>query len=317
MSSRQDRTIVVGVDGTRESLRALRFAVSEAERTSSELVLVNAVHEVVPFAPMWPFLLSETLIDVGHELLTDARTLVDELARGRVTCRLVTTLGPAVTVLTAAAEHARLIVLGHRSPSVVERLFTGSTTVGVVARAPCPVVSVPHDWVDERRHGRLVAAVDGSPASAAVLASAFAAAQERAALLDVVHCWRLDPFYDYLVDEASVQEEWTIRTRDRIHRLVEEWSPRYPRVEVTTRLEYDEVADALVRRSHHSDLVLVGRHGHGGLSTRAAMASPGSTTRALLHHARCPVEVVPARDTPATARDLGGPGTAEHGTATG
>ncbi|MEP7765413.1 universal stress protein [Sanguibacter sp. 25GB23B1] len=316
MSSLQDPTIVVGVDGTRESLRALRFAVTEAERTGSELVLVNAVHEVVPFAPMWPFLLSETLIDVGHELLADARTVVDDLSRGRVGCRLVTTLGPAVSVLATAAERARLIVLGRRAAGVVERLFTGSTTFGVVARASCPVVSVPPDWVDDRRHGRLVAAVDGSAASSSVLASAFAAAQERSARLDVVHCWRLDPFYDYLVDEASVQEEWNTRTRDRIHRLVEEWAPRYPSVEVSTRLEYDEVADALVRRSHHADVMVVGRHGHGGIGTRVAMTSPGSTTRALLQHARCPVEVVPTSESHATAPDVGEPGAIRHGTTT-
>lgn len=293
MSTTQDRTIVVGIDGTRESMRALRFAVDEAEATSCRLSLVNAVHETVPFAPMWPFLMSETLIDVGHELLADARMMVDDLSRGRVECRLVTALGPAVQVLAEAADQAELVVLGHRKAGAVERLFTGSTTFAVVARAPCPVVSVPHDWVYDRRHDHVVAAVDGSAASAPVLARAFAAARERSARLDVVHCWRLDPFYDYLVDEASVQQEWHTRTRDRISTLVEEWSRRYPRVEVSTRLDYDEVAGALVRRSQHADLVVVGRHGHGGLGTRAAMSNPGSTTRALLQHARCPVEVVP------------------------
>lgn len=290
MSSTEGDTIVVGVDGRRESMRAVRFAVAEAERTGAALSLVNAVHEVVPVAPMGPFLLSETLVDVGRELVADARMRVDELSRGRITCRLVAELGPAVPVLVSAAEHARLVVLGHRSAAIVERLFTGSTTFGVVARAPCPVVSVPHDFDEARRTDRLVAAIDGSAVSSEVLARAFAAAQERSAHLDVVHCWRLDPFYDYLVDEASVEKDWTVRSRETIHALVDLWAQRYPRVRVATRLDYDKAADSLVRRSDHVDMMFVGR---GGLGTRLTISAPGSTTRALLQHARCPVEVVP------------------------
>lgn len=292
-STTPDRPIVVGIDGSPDSARALRFAVAEAERGVSELWLVNAVHEVVPFAPMWPTLMSETLTDVGHQLLADARMIADDLSKGRVKCRQLTALGPAVQVLASAAEQAQLVVLGHRSAGVVERLFTGSTTFGVVARAPCPVVSVPNEWAYDHHYGHLVAAIDGSAMSSSILARAFAAAQERSAQLEVVHCWRLDPFYNYLVDEWSVRQEWNEQTRGMIYELVDEWSQRYPDVQVKTRLEYAEVADALVRCSQHTDVMYLGRHGHGGLGTRVAMTSPGSITRALLQHAHCPLEVIP------------------------
>lgn len=301
MSSSRDPTIVVGIDGTRESVRALQFAVVEAERTGAVLSLVNAVHEVVPVAPLWPFLLSETLVDVGRELLAEARTTVAELADGPVECRLVTASGPATQALVSAGQGAHLVVLGHRSAGVLERLFTGSTTFGVVARATCPVVSVPPDWVHDRRYDHLVAAVDGSESSAAVLACAFASAQDRSATLDVVHCWRLDPFYDYLVDEASVRQEWRAATRDRIHEMVDRLSLDHASVDAELRLDYDDVSDALVRRSYRTDVLFVGRHGHGGLAARAATANPGSTARAVIQHAHCPVEVVPVLPSPSIA----------------
>ena len=288
-----DLPIVVGVDGSTDSSRALRFAIVEAERADSELWLVNAVHEAIPFAPMWPALTSETLTDAGHDLLDDARSLVEQVSDGRVKSRQMTALGPAVQILGSAAEQAQLVVLGHRSAGVVERLFTGSTTFGVVARAACPVVSVPSSWEADRRYDRLVAAVDGSPMSRAILARAFAAAQDRSAQLEVVHCWRLSPFYTNLLDEWSVRQEWTRQTSGLIQELVDEWSSRYPDVVVTTRMEYAEVADALVACSEHADVMYVGRHGHGGLGTRVAMTSPGSITRALLQHAHCPLEVIP------------------------
>lgn len=295
-----DAPIVVGVDGSPDSVRALRFAVAEAERSHAEVWLVNAVHEAVPFAPMWPTLTSERLTDAGREVLSEAARAAEDLSTGRVTCRQLASLGPAVQVLTTASEKAQLVVLGHSPAGAVQRIFTGSTTLGVAARAHCPVVSVPEEWDPERRHDRLVAAVDGSTASSSVLARAFAAARARSARLDVVHCWRLDPYYRYLVDEWSVQQEWTQQTHSRIDELVEEWSTRYPDVQVKTHMEYSEIADALVRSSQDADVLYMGRHGRSELGTRVGMTNPGSITRALLQHAHCPVEVVPI-DAPVSA----------------
>ncbi|RXR24752.1 universal stress protein [Oerskovia turbata] len=293
MRTRLDRPIVVGLDGSTDSARALRYGVQEARRAGCGLWLVNVIHEIVPVAPMWPLLTSDTLVDVGHELLADARLVVEELSHSTVPVEVETALGPAVQILATASERARMVVLGHRSAGFVERLFTGSTTFGVIARSACPVVSVPHDWDENRAEQRVVAAVDGSSVSSTVLAYAFAAASERSARLEVVHCWRLDPFYSYLVDEWSVEQEWDAQTHGTIRGFIDEWSGRYPTVPVETRLEYAPVADTLVRCSKDADLLVMGRHGHGGLGLRMAMGAPGSVTRAVLQHARCPLAVIP------------------------
>jgi nucleotide-binding universal stress UspA family protein len=308
MSATSDRPIVVGIDGSPESSHALRVAVREAGRAGCPLLLVNAIHEIVPATPLWPLLTSDTLVDVGHELLAEARAVVEEESRGTVPVRVEVALGPAVHALAAAGEDARMIVLGHRSPGLMERLFTGSTTSGVAARASCPVLSVPREADPSADRHRVVAAVDGLPSSVPVLAEAFATAAQRSSHVEVVHCWRLDPFYSYLVDEWAVQQEWGAHARAAIDVMVAEAAARRPGVPYETRLEYADVADTLVRRSQDADVLVLGRHGHGGAGARVVSTLLGSITRAVLQHARCPVEVVPVPAAPVpTARgDLAG-----------
>ncbi|MGW8565399.1 universal stress protein [Isoptericola sp. NPDC055881] len=290
-----DRPIVVGIDGSPESARALAFAVRQAERDGCSVWLINAIHEIVPVGPMLPLISGEPLVDVGHQLLADARDRAEELSDGTVGTRLQVALGPAVDVLTAAGERARLVVLGHRTTSVVERMFTGSTTFGVVARALCPVVSVPRDLAPKPGSHHVVAAIDGSRSSAEVLEHAFAVAAQRDARVEIVHCWRLDPFYSYLVDEWSVQQEWGVQAHDIIDGLIEAAARAHPGVAHESNVEYANVADTLVRWSDGADLLVMGRHGGGALGSRMVAAVLGSVTRAVLQHARCPVEVVPPR----------------------
>ncbi|MGF0117183.1 universal stress protein [Promicromonospora sp. Marseille-Q5078] len=295
MGTTTGRPIVVGIDGSPEASRALAYAVRQAERDRCSLWLINAIHEIVPVGPMLPLISGDPLVDVGHQLLAEARDVVEDLSDGTVGVRLQAALGPAVEVLAAAGGQARLVVLGHRSASLVARMFTGSTAFGVVARATCPVVSVPHDWTQEADSHRVVAAVDGSRSSADVLAHGFAVAAQRSARLEIVHCWRLDPFYSYLVDEWSVQEEWGVQAHGIIDGLIDAAARTHPDVAYELHLEYANIAEALVRCSSGADLMVMGRHGHGALGSRMIAAVLGSVTRAVLQHAHCPVEVVPPR----------------------
>ncbi len=293
MRTQLDRPIVVGVNGSPETDRAIRYAVLRAEQCGCGLHIVNAVHEMLPIAPVWPLLTGDSLMDVGLGVLADAQVLVERVAGAHVPVEVQATLGPAVAVLTAAADGARLVVLGRRPDGVLEHLFTGATTFGVVARASCPVVSVAHEWHEHRTRGRVVAAIDGSEVSSSVLAHAFALASQAFADVHVVHCWKLDALYAYLVDEMSVRHEWRTRTASTISTLVDQWSSRYPGVRVVTHLEYADVARTLIGHSRDADVLVVGRHDHGGLQGRIALSSPGSIARTLVQHAHSPVEFVP------------------------
>lgn len=293
MSVHLELPIVVGVNGSPDAERAVRYAVRRAEEVGCGLLLVNAVHEVVPITPMWPLLTGDSLMDVGRGILADAQLLVERLAGPRVPVEVLAALGPAVSVIAEAGRHAQLVVLGHRGASTLERLFTGATTLGVVARATCPVVSVPREWRELPTTTRIVAAVDGSAASSDVLAAAFVLASERVAPLEVVHCWELDPLYPYLVDGAEVEQHWSLHTSGLIAGLVARWSQKFPEVAVEARLQYADLVRTLVDCSRDAGALVIGRHGHGGVSGRLAISMPGSTARALIEHAHCPVLLVP------------------------
>ncbi|MEP7765417.1 universal stress protein [Sanguibacter sp. 25GB23B1] len=285
--------IVVGVDGSPDSGRALRFAVRRAEQVGCGLLLVNAVHEMVPISTLGPLIGGESLMDVGREVLADAVRLVEKTAGTTMAVQTHVALGPAVSVLAAAAVDARLVVIGHRPGGTLEHLFTGTTTFGVVARARCPVVSVPRGWDGPRPDARVIAAVDGSATSTEVLAHAFELAATSSAELHVVHCWKLGSLYAYLVDDELVQKEWGVRTAEVIATFVDECAADHPDVHVTTHLEYADPTRALVRRSADADVLVLGRHDLGAVEGRLALAAPGSIARALVQHARCPVEFVP------------------------
>jgi nucleotide-binding universal stress UspA family protein len=289
-SRKQPRGIVVvGVDGSEEAERAIRYAVAEAARDGRAIRLVHVVHESVPLAPMLPMFGSDTLRSVGTQILADAEALARRLAGDAVHVETVLAHGPRAGALLAHAGDASMIVLAPRS-STLERFRTGSTTSAVAARAHCPVPAVPEEWLAAKNHRRVIAAVDGSPVSRDVIAAAFAAAQERRADLVVVHAWRPVGQYDAVIGGRVAAEAWQRQSEPAVWELIAGYRADYPDVEVQVELHYQRTVVALVEASRHADLLVMGRRGE-----RAPMGlSLGSTARAMLRSGLCPVEIVPS-----------------------
>lgn len=293
VESRQLRKpLVVGVDGSKDGLRAVEYAAGEAARLGCGVRLVHALHVDAPVAPMLPLFSSEGLEEVAGRVCREAAVLVERLSGGTVPTELVVRAGSAVWVLLDAVEDARAVVLGHRDLGAARRIFTSSTTSGVAARAHVPVVSVPADWRSNRARGMVLAGVDGSSASREVLAAAFAAASDRNATLRVLHAWRGPGSYEFAIEPAEVEAQWRAEAGPLISEIVAGWCADYPDVPVETVLHYQRPVDALVRASASADLLVVGRHGAGPWAGVAAVLM-GSTARAVLRKARCPVQVTP------------------------
>jgi CBS domain-containing protein/nucleotide-binding universal stress UspA family protein len=140
------RHIVVGVDGSTASSRALRWAVDQAAKSGAA---VEAVHAwTVP--QMGTDRLAQALAD-PHELEQQARreldVVVDGAADGRLVAPVSRTLvrdDPASALLRVGAE-ADLLVVGSRGLGVNGEAEPGSVRRSVVRDAPCPVVVVPAD----------------------------------------------------------------------------------------------------------------------------------------------------------------------------
>lgn len=137
--------VIVGVDGSEGSIKALQFAVAEARLRGTELLAVNAWH-IPPgvYGSGW----APTPLD-----LDEYRKLAQKALEASLVDAGITGAGVAVTpvlregqpadVLCVEAGIDDLLVVGSRGLGGFRGLLLGSVSQQVVHHAPCPVVIVP------------------------------------------------------------------------------------------------------------------------------------------------------------------------------
>ncbi|KAA9160206.1 universal stress protein [Amycolatopsis acidicola] len=283
--------IVVGVDGSEQALRAVRWAAAEAESRNLRMHLVSGCDSSLGFygggLPVPP-----DSFDAVENLALTQLADAERAARDAVPGVAVTTerawLAPIPLLLECSAS-ARIVVLGASGHGGYTGMLTGSTAVSVVARGSCPVVVVRPERV-----GPVVAGVDGSPNSVAALGMAFDEASWRGVPLVAVHAWSdADYVTETPVAAALLETEPTAEEQARI--LAESlagWPEKYPEVRVERVVVKDRPRHQLLARSAEACLVVVGSRGRGGFQGLLL----GSTSQALIHHARCPVMIVRPRE---------------------
>jgi nucleotide-binding universal stress UspA family protein len=129
---------------------------------------------------------------------------------------------------------------------------------------------------------KIVVGIDGSPEADAALRAGYEQARQRGGELVIVHAWTFSPLGPG-DDEYGAAEEALADAVDRLLTHVDRDVP------ITTRLVDGDARHVLVSEAKDAELVVVGTRGRGRTST----AVLGSVSTYLLHHAPCPVEVVP------------------------
>ncbi len=290
--------IVVGYAGSDVSRYAVTWAAREAVLHGRELVVAHAL-------PQWLVDMPETVrhAEVGRWARAEAQRMVNdaaELARQEGADLAVHTKvlpGDARPALIKAAENASMLVVGGRGEGGFVGLLLGSVAHGVAGRATCPVVVVQGPVSDPT--GEVVVGIDGAPESRPALELAFAEAAARGATIRAVHCWRpfawtavqAVPFStagvgavgsDLLTDEEAAREV--------IREAIADIAERHPDVKVVEQIIEGHPVPGLTGSAEGADLLVVGRSGSGGF-TEVLL---GSVSRGVLHHAPCPVMIVPA-----------------------
>ena len=279
--------ILVGVDDSDGGAAALRYATAEARRTGAGLHLLHVVPDYRAMSPMLP-LIPDDLERTGRAILGHAAArAVEDLGADAVATTLVT--GRRVACLVEAATRSTSVVLGRETPSRRERIASGATTIGVAARASCPVVAVPLGWEPGAGRGRVAVGLKGGTHPRPLLQRAFREAARRDAELVVVHAWRLAGGYDDLIARRTGEQEWSDVVRTQVAPHLEEGRAAYPGVRGSLQVVHSEASRALVEVSRSADLLLIVRPRH-----RVPGACLGATGRVVVTAAACPVEVVPA-----------------------
>lgn len=145
----------------------------------------------------------------------------------------------------------------------------------------------------------IVVGVDNSLGAARALECALDEAGRRGARLRVVHAWRTPQFnapmgvpYPMITDRAALEAD-ARRVADEALNKALASRPDGLSVDAVAQIVEGDPAERLLEFSDTADMVVVGSGGAGGF----ARIVLGSVSTKVVHHAQCPVVVVPARST--------------------
>jgi nucleotide-binding universal stress UspA family protein len=287
--------VVVGVDGSEDSERAVTWAAEQATLERRALALVHCVEQSTLRDIAWTDRQSMNHEEFAAALRGLSRARLDNATEN------VALTAPGIDVVTALVDfdprlaleqlssEARLLVLGSRGRGPLKSALLGSVSTNLARHSRCPVVVCRPPGHNPAPTQRVVVGADGSPASTPVLEFAFEQASLHGLPLTVMHC-----FWDV----AAVTDPGVVTTgpgdslsdlRLLLAESVAGLAEKYPDVRTTQELARGLVDECLAERTPDAALVVVGRAALRGWSrffhTSCALA--------VLERAHTNVAVVP------------------------
>jgi nucleotide-binding universal stress UspA family protein len=252
------KPVVVGIDGSPSADVAVKWAAAEAASLGSDLRLLH----IVP--------VGQTPAGAG-EIVSRAVTLARQLVPDLVIDAHLD-LGAPSTVLVTASGEAAAVVIGSRGLGTMLGALFGSTGLDLTANARCPVIVVRPE-LGSLAGNRVVIGYDGSPAADTALDVGIDYARR----------------HDLAVRVVAAQSTGT-----ELHRITEDEL----RAAVHKRDGHDaeliqitgHPAEHILRLASDAALVVLGARGRGGFAGMLI----GSVSQTVLHHAACPVAIIPA-----------------------
>ena len=182
------KPVIVGVDGSEESLRAVEWAALQARRHGSSLRIVSAPAELPRMHAYHasPAEIAAALRGIAARALDAAITRSEEVAPGLL---IETGLlsGPPAVAVADSGSGASMLVVGARGAGGFAAMMLGSVSRYVAAWAPCPVVVVREETTAV--HREIAVGIRDPEDGTGTLAFAFEEAALRGADLVAVHTW--------------------------------------------------------------------------------------------------------------------------------
>ncbi|MFE1788288.1 universal stress protein [Streptomyces sp. NPDC059525] len=285
-------SVIVGVDGSESARRASLWAAAEAVRRGRPLHIIYGAdtngREL--------YVSAETIEKVraaGRELLDDtAKAVAAEYPGLQVTTEFSRT--DAVTSLHRAGGLHGTIVVGSRGLGGFNSLMLGSVGLDTAAGARTPVIVV-RDVDETEERGTVLAAVRDEHD---LVCARYAAreAELRKASLRLLHVWNIlqsvgnvAPMLDDVDGIAGKHASALEAVTDTIH-------DEFPDLTVASDAEKSlSVAGVLAEASRHADLLVMG--GRRAPTPLGLGRNLGGATHSVLHHAHCPVLLIPRAGT--------------------
>jgi nucleotide-binding universal stress UspA family protein len=282
--------VVVGLDGSPASVTAAWWAAAEAAVRRLPVVLLHS----------W----TTQPLDVPVPQEAHAKEQYGRLLLHRIRAELLhrhpglevtsePVSAPAAQALLDRGRSASMLVLGSRGHGSVASFLLGSVSLHVLGLTPCPAVAVRGDdpaveagyeHPADPVHQEVVVGLKayGRPAEP-LLEFAFTTAASHGRRVRAVRALPLSS----LATEPT--EDFEAEERLRLADALAPWQKKFPEVPLVEHVAVGAAAQVLLTACGHGCLTVVGRRRHPSALTWKL----GPVTHAALHHAMCPVAVVP------------------------
>jgi nucleotide-binding universal stress UspA family protein len=136
--------VVVGVDGSAESVEALRWAAAYATATGATIDAVLSWHYPAAVGVAAGVAAKPVDDDVRTSMLAVMEKVLTEVfgTTGPENVHTKITYGHPAVVLVDESQNADLLVVGNRGQGAFAGMLTGSVSIHCVNNAHCPVVVV-------------------------------------------------------------------------------------------------------------------------------------------------------------------------------
>ena len=288
--------VLVGLDESAHSARALSWAADEARRRHVPLHLMHVLDDLA-----WVHLVAEGTPYPMRKVVGDALVMLRDWDPDlKVTWSQ--RAGDPAARLAIGAQAARMTVIGSHGRGAVSQIVLGSVATELIAETRCPVAVLRADTPLPRPNAPVVVGIGGDKSFTAVLDAAFEEARSRQVDLVVVHTWNVDA--STVVDgrelEGLPESEAQRHETALLQRTIATHARSHPDVGVTVHAVHDGAARTLQRYSAGAALLVLGSRGRGEIGG----AVLGSVSQDLVRSATCPVLVVRGgRTTMAVAAD--------------
>ncbi|NDK32486.1 universal stress protein [Nesterenkonia haasae] len=305
----RDPSVLVGFDGSDQSIQALHYG-ALAARSSGRILTVVTAFTVPPqvyttLAAVPNTSEERTALAAAKAVLAEARTCLRDYP-GKVFYRVER--GDAAGVLVDLSALAELVVVGSRGRGGFVGRILGSVSSALPAHAHCPTVVVHRDYRISETEGParfvpqpdqrpIIVGTDRSRHSRVAALHAAQVAQDRGATLHMLMALpSLEGWADWYPEVITANRDMTSRRVSQLEETLQaevDWlAGHYSSVPITAAVKPGDPVALLSRATAQAQLTVVGNRGRSGFTGVLL----GSVSRGVLLRAEGPVMVVPDLD---------------------
>jgi nucleotide-binding universal stress UspA family protein len=303
-------SILVPLDFSRRSLKALKYALPFAERFSSTLHLVHAFEYEYPTSVLgaMPLAISEAEVARTAKRRLQAAAKRHAVALAPENCHVVKGRAHHAVCQLARRLETDLIVTTTHGHTGLRHVFLGSMAERIVQDAPCGVLVVrehEREFVRETRGAakskgtiqlkKILVPLDFSDCSMVGLESAVRFAQAWGAELVTFNCVPFRTFAMYGEyggrDSTALAQYAQKAAREQMDEIVSSLRSQEIIVQGVVALGAPAQNICDYARAHDVDLIITSNHGSSGL----VHVLLGSTAEHVVRYAHCPVLVMPGQ----------------------